>query len=40
VLGRITGAVFIGQGHFHADPPDSVFEKENLKRLINADAVD
>jgi hypothetical protein len=38
--GRITGAVFIGNGTFHAEPPDSQFDKENLKRLIDAEVVD
>jgi hypothetical protein len=40
VAGRITGAVFIGRGTFHADVPPSTFERENVKRLLNADAVD
>ncbi|HTY63231.1 MAG TPA: M1 family aminopeptidase [Acidobacteriota bacterium] len=40
VLGRVTGAVFIGEGKFHAEPPSSNFEKENLRRLLNADVVE
>jgi hypothetical protein len=40
VNGQTTGAVFIGEGKFHADTPPSEFEKENVKRLIGADAVD
>jgi hypothetical protein len=38
--GRITGAVFIGDGTFHADVPDLPFEKEYLKRFIDAEVVD
>jgi hypothetical protein len=40
VMGRTTGAVFVGQGRFHADPPENLFEKENLKRILAADTVD
>ena len=40
VMGKTTGAVFVGQGRFHADPPDNLFEKENLRRILDADAVD
>jgi len=40
INGRVTGAVFIGQGMFHASPPDIAFEHENLARLIDKDAVD
>lgn len=40
VLGKITGAVFIGEGKFHAEPPPSAFEKENLRRILNADIID
>ncbi len=40
VLGKITGAVFIGEGKFRAEPPPSVFEKENLQRMLKADAVE
>jgi hypothetical protein len=38
--GRVTGAVFIGAGTFHAEAPDSPFEKEYLKRFIDAEVVD
>ena len=40
VAGRVTGAVFIGQGKFHADVPPSEFEKDNVRRMLGADAVD
>jgi hypothetical protein len=40
VNGRITGAVFIGEGTFHAEAPDFPFEKEYLKRFIDTDVVD
>ena len=40
VAGKVRGAVFIGDGLFHADPPSSEFEKENVRRLLNADEVD
>ena len=35
VEGRVTGAVFIGEGRFIAAPPPSEFEKGNLKRGHN-----
>jgi hypothetical protein len=38
--GRITGAVFVGQGTFRADAPQSRFEQDNLRRLLHADAVE
>ncbi len=40
VLGKITGAVFIGQGKFRAEPPPSLFEKDNLRRMLKADVVE
>ncbi len=40
INGRVTGAVFIGQGTFHAPPPPIAFEHENLARLIGKEAVD
>ena len=40
VLGKVTGAVFMGKGKFRAEPPSSAFEKENLQRMLNADAVE
>ena len=39
VAGRVTGAVFLGQGRLRAEPW-SPFERANLKRLLNADVVD
>jgi hypothetical protein len=38
--GRVTGAVFIGQGNFSAEVPPSEFEKDNVKRLLSADIVE
>ena len=35
VDGRVTGAVFIGEGRFIAAPPPSEFEKGNLKQGHN-----
>ena len=40
VEGVVTGAVFSGQGTMRAAAPPSDFEKENVKRLLNADAVE
>ena len=40
VLGKVTGAVFIGEGRFRAEPPPSAFEKENLHRVLDADVVE
>jgi len=37
---RVTGAVFIGQGTMRAEAPPTDFEKENIKRLLNADLVE
>jgi hypothetical protein len=37
---RITGAVFLGAGTFHAEAPDLPFEKEYMKRFINADVAE
>ena len=39
INGKVTGAVFIGHGHFEAPVPDSSFEKENVRRLLKADVV-
>jgi len=39
VNGRVTGAVFIGQGSIRVGVPESKFETENLKRLIKAEQV-
>jgi len=35
--GKVTGAVFIGQGTFHAQVPPDTFEKANLKRLVGVE---
>lgn len=40
VNGRITGAVFIGNGTFKAAAPPLPFEKENMVRMINADVAE
>jgi hypothetical protein len=40
IEGRVHGAVFIGQGSFHADPPPIEFEREIVRRVMNADPVD
>jgi hypothetical protein len=40
VAGKVRGAVFLGDGLFHADVPPSEFEKENVRRLLKADEVD
>ncbi|HEY0461827.1 MAG TPA: M1 family aminopeptidase [Pyrinomonadaceae bacterium] len=40
VAGKVTGAVFIGQGNFKAELPPSEFEKNNVKRLLNAETVE
>jgi hypothetical protein len=37
---RIVGAVFLGAGTFHAEAPDLPFEKEYMKRFINADVAE
>lgn len=39
IAGRVTGAVFIGRGTFNALPPESNFEKDNLRRMLRAEAV-
>jgi hypothetical protein len=40
VNGRVTGAVFIGEGAFREEPPGDAFEKENLERLLRADTAE
>jgi len=37
--GGIHSAVFIGRGTFRAEPPPDPFEKEHLRRLLEADTV-
>lgn len=39
VAGKVRGAVFIGEGTFHADVPPGEFEKANVKRLLKTDDV-
>ena len=38
--GRVTGAVFIGEGTFRAEVPPSDFEKDHVKRLLGTDVID
>jgi len=38
--GRITGAVFLGEGKFSAQVPPNEFEKDNVKRLLGADIIE
>jgi hypothetical protein len=38
--GKHCGAIFIGQGTFHADPPAAKFERDNVKRMIHADNIE
>ena len=40
INGRVTGALFVGDGTFSAEVPPSDFEKENVKRLLGADDVE
>lgn len=40
VEGKVRGAVFIGSGNFHADVPPTDFERDNVYRLLKADAVE
>ncbi|HEV8587803.1 MAG TPA: M1 family aminopeptidase [Pyrinomonadaceae bacterium] len=40
VNGRITGAVFIGDGRLSVEIPPSDFEKDNVKRLLGADIIE
>jgi len=40
VAGKVTGAVFVGEGSLKAEAPPSDFERDNLKRMIGADLVD
>ncbi|HEX9962239.1 MAG TPA: hypothetical protein VGB00_15000, partial [Pyrinomonadaceae bacterium] len=40
VGGKVTGAVFIGQGTFRAEAPPSEFEKNNMKRLLGTDVME
>jgi hypothetical protein len=38
--GRVTGAVFIGDGKFTAEIPPGEFEKDNVKRLLGVDIIE
>jgi Peptidase family M1 domain len=38
--GRVTGAVFIGTGSLKAEVPPVEFERENVRRLLGADAIE
>ena len=40
VGGRVTGAVFIGQGKFRAEVLPSGFEKDNVRRLLGEEIVE
>jgi len=40
VNGRVTGAVFMGQGMMKAAVPPVEFEREHVRRMLGADAVD
>jgi hypothetical protein len=40
VNGKVTGAVFIGEGAVRAEAPPSSFERDNLKRMLGADLVE
>lgn len=40
VGGRVTCAVFVGEGRFRADVPPSEFERDNVRRLLGAEAVE
>lgn len=38
--GRVTGAVFIGEGKFTAEPPSNEFEKASVKRLLGTEVIE
>src|SRR6476619_2560196 len=38
--GHVTGAVFIGEGKFVAEPPNNEFDKANVKRLLGTDVIE
>ena len=40
VEGKITGAVFIGQGKFRSEVPPNEFEKNNVQRLLNLEVIE
>lgn len=39
IQGKVTSAVFVGNGTFKADPPANDFERAQLRRLIKADSL-
>jgi hypothetical protein len=40
VEGRVTGAVFVGEGTLRAEVPPGDFEKDNVKRLLGTEVVE
>ncbi len=38
--GRVTGAVFVGEGTFEAVPPPNAFERTNVRRMLDAPTVE
>ena len=40
VNGKVTGAVFIGEGTVRAEAPPSGFERDNLRRMLGAELVE
>lgn len=40
INGRVTGAVFIGDGKFTTEIPPNEFEKDNVKRLLGVDVIE
>ena len=40
VNGKVTGAVFLGEGAMRAEAPPSSFERDNLKRMLGAELVE
>ena len=39
IAGKVRCVVFIGSGTFHAPPPSTEFERDNVRRLLKADDV-
>jgi hypothetical protein len=40
VVGHTQGAVFVGRGTVRAEPPPGSFERENVRRMLDADLVE
>ncbi|MGA7410634.1 MAG: hypothetical protein WBW33_09110, partial [Bryobacteraceae bacterium] len=40
VEGKVRGAVFVGSGTVHIDPPNIPYERDNLRRMLKADRVE